>query len=146
MHGVYHREAIVNSNRMDPRALERVGGPSWRKIRPLFDRVSDLLLSVSATARGELTTIYVKFLDQETQPQPYAVLWIKKASEMVLGLALPNDATSPYFTQAPRGYGYKGLTKYVAIHEDDEIAPDLTHWVQVAYAHVAGSGRESGGA
>jgi hypothetical protein len=146
MHGAYDREANVNTDRMDPRALERVGGPSWRKMRPLFNRVSDLLLSVSATARGELTTIYVKFLDQETQPQPYAVLWIKKASEMVLGLALPNEATPPCFTPPPRGYGYKGLTKYVAIHENDEIAPDLTDWVQVAYAYVAGTGREFGGA
>lgn len=136
----------MNNDRMDPRALERVSGPSWRKMRPLFDQVSGLLLSVSATARGELTTVYVKFLDQETRPQPYAVLWIKKASEMVLGLSLPNEAGLPYFTHAPRGYGYKGLTKYVVIHEDDEIAPDLTHWVQVAYAHVAGTGRESGGA
>ncbi len=141
MHGSYSWEAIVNPDRMDPRALERVSGPSWRKMRPLFDQVSGLLLSVSSTARGELTTIYVKFLDQETRPQPYAVLWIKKASEMVLGLALPNEATAPYFTQAPRGCGYKGLTKYVAIHENDEIAPDLAGWVQVAYAHVAGTGR-----
>jgi len=130
MHGAYLWEAVVKSDRMDPRALKRVGGPSWRKMRPLFDRVSDLLLCVSATARGELTTIYVKFLDQETQPQPYAVLWIKKASEMVLGLALPNEATSPYFTQAPRGYGYKGLTKYVAIHENDEIARVQFVWLQ----------------
>ena len=83
----------MNPNRMDPRALERVSGPSWRKMRPLFDQVSGLLLSVSATARGELTTIYVKFLDQETGPQPYAVLWIKKASEMVLGLALRTRRT-----------------------------------------------------
>ncbi len=143
MHGVYHREAIVNSDRMDPRAMELVSGPSWRKMRPLFDRVSDLLLSVSSTARGELTTIYVKYLDQETGPQPYAVLWIKKASEMVLGLALPNKATPPYFTEAPRGYGYKGLTKYVAIHENDEIAPDLADWVKVAYTHVAAAGRAS---
>jgi hypothetical protein len=128
----------VNTDRMDPRALERVGGPSWRKMRPLFDQVSGLLLSVSATARGELTTIYVKFLDQETRPQPYAVLWIKKSSEMVLGLSLPNEASPPYFTHAPRSYGYKGLTKYVAIHEDDQIAPDLADWVQVAYAHAVG--------
>lgn len=135
----------MNNDRMDPRALERVGGPSWRKMRPLFDCVSDLLLSVSATARGELTTIYVKFLDQKTRPQPYAVLWIKKASEMVLGLALPNEVTPPYFTQPPRGYGYKGLTKYVSIHEDDEIAPDLADWVHVAYAHVAGTDRGFGG-
>ncbi len=141
MHGVYHREAVVNPDRMDLRALERVSGPSWRKMRPLFDQVSDLLLSVSSTARGELTTIYVKYLDQETGSQPYAVLWIKKASEMVLGLALPNEATPPYFTEAPRGCGYKGLTKYVAIHENDEIAPDLADWVKVAYAHVAGAGR-----
>jgi len=136
----------MNADKMDPRALERVDGPSWWKMRPLFDQVSRLLLSVSATARGELTTIYVKFLDRETRPQPYAVLWIKKASEMVLGLSLPNEATPPYFTHAPRGYGYKGLTKYVAIHEDDKIAPDLTDWVKVAYANVAGTGRVSGGA
>jgi len=98
---------------------------------------------VPGTARGELTTSYVKFLDQETQPQPYAVLWIKKASEMVLGLSLQNEASPPCFTHAPRGYGYKGLTKYVAIHEDDKIVPDLADWVQVAYAQVAGAGRAS---
>ncbi len=62
---------------------------------------------------------------------------------MVLGLWLPNEATPPYFTEAPRGYGYKGLTKYVSIHENDEIAPDLADWVKVAYAHVAGAGRAS---
>src|SRR5271166_7145826 len=107
MNGSCSLEAIVNHDRMDPRALVRVSGPSWRKMRPLFDQVSGLLLSVSATARGELTTIYVKFLDQETRPQPYAVLWIKKAREMVLGLSIPDEATPPYFVQAPPGYGYK---------------------------------------
>lgn len=93
-----------------------------------------------------MTTIYVKFLDQETRPQPYAVLWIKKASEMVLGLALPNGDTPPYFTLPPHGYRYEGPTRHVTIHEGDEIAPDLGDWVHVAYAHVAGgrSGRQGG--
>src|SRR5271157_424979 len=146
MNGSCSLEAIVNHDRMDPRALDRVSGPTWRKMRPLFDQVTGLLLSLSATAPGELTTIYVKFLDQETRPQPYGVLWIKKASQMVLGLAIPDEATPPCFTPPPRGYVYKGLKKYVAIHENDEIAPDLTDWVQVAYAYVAGTGQEFGGA
>src|SRR5262245_55173257 len=94
-------QALVTSERLDPRALKRVSGHSWQRMRPLFEQVSNTILSLSPTANGKLTTIYVKFVSQETGIHPFAVLWIKKASEMVLGLALPERETSPHCALVP---------------------------------------------
>ena len=128
----------LSCERMDSRALKRMSGPSWRAMRPIFDQVSSMLLSVSPTAKGELTTIYIKFVSQETKGRPYAVLWVKKASEMVLGLALPETDTSPHFVPAPKGCKYAGLTKYVELCTADSLPPDMIDWARSAFANVAG--------
>ncbi len=78
--------------RLDERAAQRIAGPSWDEIRPLFAELHDVLIAVSPAASGELTTIYIKYMDKTKSQQPYAVLWIKKSTEMVLGLAVPESA------------------------------------------------------
>jgi len=42
----------MNQDRLDPRAIERLNGEAWRAMRPAFDRLNDVLLSVSPTAKG----------------------------------------------------------------------------------------------
>jgi hypothetical protein len=106
-------------------------------MRPLFDEVCSTLLSVSPTARGELTTIYIKFLSEETNGRPYAVLWVKRASEMVLGLSLPEDRASPEFEAAPAGCKYAGLTKYLCFHAHDGSPNELLTWALEAHQHAA---------
>ncbi|MBC7818538.1 MAG: hypothetical protein IAG10_16750, partial [Planctomycetaceae bacterium] len=78
-------------NRLDPDAVARVSGPRWSTLRPAFIEISDAMLAVSPEATGRLTTIYVKFQFMRGDSViVYAVAWIKKSSEIVVGLALPD--------------------------------------------------------
>ena len=130
------KESIVSIERLDPRAIDKVSGPAWREVRPSFDRLNEALLAVSPTTKGELTTIYVKYAGPETDNQPYGVLWIKKASELILGLALPDDVKAPELVKAPRGCKYAGLTKYVVLKPGDEVPDEIADWVKMAYDNL----------
>ena len=121
---------------LDPRAIERISGRAWVGLRPLFTRINEALLSVSEDAHGELTTIYIKYTTPDTGSQPYGVVWVKKASELVLGLALPDSITSTLFQIAPPGCKYAGLTKFVVIKPGDEIPDDIAHWIEQAYQNM----------
>ena len=123
-------------NRLDPKALEKVSGPSWEKMRSTFESVSDALLAVSPTTTGELTTIYVKYSGPETSKQPYAVVWIKKATEIILGLSLPESVSSQSFVDAPKGCKYAGLTKYVVLNSNDDLPVSIAYWAKQAYDHI----------
>jgi hypothetical protein len=129
----------MSAERLDPRVVEKVSGPAWESMRPVFDRISAALLAVSPTATGALTTIYVKYSAPETKGQPYAVVWIKKATEIVVGLALPDDCDSEFFVDAPRGCKYSGLTKYLVLRDNTKVPEPFSEWAQLAYSHGAGT-------
>ena len=74
---------------LDVRATDRVSGPAWKAIKPHIDAVNAALLGVSLTSRGELTRIYIKYTSAETGCQPFAVMWVRSSSEIVIGLAPP---------------------------------------------------------
>jgi len=127
-------EQLMSDDRLDPRAIERISGPAWERLREVFTRLNELLLSLSPTVRGELTTIYVKYFGPETGSRPFAVLWMKRASELTLGLSLPEASDVSALTDAPSGCKYAGLTRYLTISaEHPEIPPDLPAWVLQAY-------------
>jgi len=120
--------------RLDSRAIDRLDGPNWQRLRPLFEEVSSALLSVSPNARGELTTIYVKFgSPSETAGEPYAVVWIKKSTEMVVGLALPDEVTSPLLGPPPPRHKYTGLTAYLTMKPGDAVPAELSTWAKIAF-------------
>ena len=122
--------------RLDPRATERISGPSWEAMRPKFAEINEALLSVSSDAQGELTTIYVKYTAPSTGGRPYAVVWLKKSTELVVGFSLPDSVTSPRLTPPPRAYRYSGLTKYLILSPDDPLPAELATWAAQAYQHV----------
>jgi hypothetical protein len=124
------------TNRLDSRAVQRVSGPSWQAMRPTFNALSDALLGVSPTTRGELTTIYIKYVCTESNNQPYAVIWIKKANEVTVGLALPEEIDSSCFVAAPPKCKYAGLTRFLVLRQGDTIPADFTFWAEKAYHHV----------
>lgn len=126
-------------DRLDQRARERIGGPAWDAIRSVISTVHSALVSPSGTSLGELTTIYVKYLDPAVGASPYAVMWIKKSSSLVVGLALPTTATSPLFVSAPAGCKYAGLTKYLCFSAGDAVPSQLPSWAFEAYQNCYGS-------
>ena len=127
---------IPTVERLDKRTIQRVSGPAWDGIRPLFERVSDVLLSVCPTATGELTTIYIKYISADTGGRPYAVVWIRKSTELTVGLALPDGFTSPELQPAPPRYSYSGLTGYFKLAPADEPPAKLEQWAQVAFENL----------
>jgi hypothetical protein len=116
--------------------VKRISGPAWAGLRRQFGEVNDSLLSVSASARGELTTIYIKYLSDETNKQPYSVVWLKKSTEIVVGLALPEGYESPALMPPLPGYKYARLTAFLMITPQDDIPPLLTEWARDAYYHL----------
>ncbi|HEX5444268.1 MAG TPA: hypothetical protein VFW87_10585 [Pirellulales bacterium] len=121
-------------DRLDSRALERIRGPSWSAIRPCVEAVHEHLIAVSPSSFGELTTIYVKYLSPETRPRPYAVLWLKKSTEVTLGLSLADVPDG--LSAAPAGHNYAGLNGYLVLHPGDPIPAQLQFWAKEAYQHA----------
>jgi hypothetical protein len=119
--------------RLDPRAVKRVSGPSWGKMRPLFDRINSSLLGVSPTVRGELTTIYIKYFEPQLPNRPYAVLWIKKSTLLVLGLSLPEIVESPRLAGPPSHLKYAGITKYMTVEPGQDVPEELAVWATLAH-------------
>jgi hypothetical protein len=120
-------------SRLDQRAVERVSGPSWQAIKPAVLEIGEALLGASKDARSNLTTIYVKF--ERRDGSVYAVMWIKKSSQAVTGLALPEDTEHERLHDAPKGMTYPGLTRYFTVQEGDDVPSDLADWGKAAYAN-----------
>jgi len=123
-------------DRLDERANKRIAGPAWDGIRRQIEIIHRALVAVSPTASGELTTIYVKYSTRETGTQPYAVLWIKKSTELILGLALPRGHNLDGITPFPSRLKYTGLTVYLRITPESEVPDVLRELARDAYAHL----------
>ena len=122
--------------RLDPRAVKRISGPAWDGIRSQFDQINGILLSVAEDIRGNLTTIYVKYAGTTTGDRPYAVVWTKKSTELVVGFALPDSIVCPLLCPAPTGYKYAGLTKYLIVRPGDTVPPEIHGWARQAYENA----------
>ena len=122
-------------DRLGPKATKRVGGKAWAITRPQFERIHNFLVSASADASVELATVYVKYTVPAIR-QPFAVLWVKKSTELVLGLALPEDYTTSILSDAPNHIVYAGLTKYLCIHPGDPVPSELSKWAKDALVHA----------
>src|SRR5262249_42818521 len=127
----------MDVKRLDSRAVERVSGPAWEGLRDSFFSVSQTLLNVSAEAESELTTIYVKF---RTKAGPlgkvFAVVWLKKSAELVVGLALPDGVQDDFLTQAPPAHKYPGLNAYFRIRPGEALPSPIKSWAKAAFDHV----------
>ena len=120
-------------NRLDPRAVKRLSGPSWEKIRPQLAAIHATIIAVSPTVHGDLVTTYVKYTSDETGPQPFAVLWVASSAAIVLGLALPDTISIPPEAAPSRKLMYKGLTGFFRFGPEDGMAPELPAWAAAAY-------------
>ncbi len=121
------------------RAKKYVSGPAWEPLRGAFFSICNAFLAVDPAARGDLTTIYVKFsIRTASGEQVYAVVWLRTSRQLVLGLALPEEVESPVLASAPKGCKYKGLTKYLTIRPDDALPVELGVWAKQAYERVRG--------
>lgn len=116
---------------LDPRAVERVSGPSWQALKSVVLAIGETLLGVSSRAQNHLTTIYVKF--ERPDGSVYAVMWIKKSTACVVGLALPEGTSHARLQDAPKGMTYPGLTRYFSVAEGDAIPPELSSWASAAF-------------
>lgn len=122
--------------KLDVRVEERIQGPGWANIRDTFYRVNSALLNVSSEARGQLTTIYVKYTSSPTSDHVYAVVWLKSSKEILVGLAMPDTAPEPKRREPFPGTKYKGLTRYFALRPGDTVPERITEWAMAAYEHI----------
>jgi hypothetical protein len=125
--------------RLDQRAIEKMSGPSWEPLRPIFFDTSLVLLAVSPEAMSELTTIYVKFFISTARRDVYAVVWLKNSKQIVIGLSLPDEVESAHLCPPPQGMKYRGLTKYLTLRPGEEIPDELADWARLAHACTLGS-------
>jgi hypothetical protein len=127
----------MSTSGLDDRTIEKVGGPAWSELRLTFMKISESLLAVSESSRGELTTIYVKYASDETRSKPFAVVWLRKSSELTIGLALPDDVASEAFVDMPKGCKYAGLTRYLVLSADTGVPDEFNEWASTAFRHVS---------
>lgn len=125
--------------RLDEKAVQKVSGPTWEPLREDFFTISKKLLSVSADAASQLTTIYVKFCTTSAMNEVYAVVWIKTSKKIVVGLSLPEDVDDACLEPPPKGHTYKGLTKFFTVTLDDPIPDGLLRWAKLAYETACGT-------
>ena len=119
------------------RAIEKVSGPAWDRLRDKFMSISDKLLAVSPNTCGELTTIYVKFtLTKEPSSPVFAAVWLKNSKSLTVGFSLPDGNDDPLLTPPPAGMRYKGLTRYCTITPDGDIPDKFGEWADIAFHFV----------
>lgn len=131
--------------RIDPRALERTKGPAWDGLRRQFLEISETLLSLSPQVSTEFTTIYLKFLTTNAIDRKIlAVVWLKKGTELVVGLAVPPSFEARCFIKAPPGCKYAGLNGYIKIKPGEEVPAELRVWAAEALKFSTATTSEQG--
>lgn len=137
MNGGLRKDMEIDTDRIDQRIFKRIEGPKWAGIRKSYPTVNEYLLSVDPNTIARLTTIYVKYelVPQEGSPI-YAVVWLKRSSELVVGLSLPSSVKSSLLGPAPVGMIYAGLTKYLTIAQGETPPVELKKWAKFAYTHA----------
>jgi hypothetical protein len=112
-------------------------------MRSKLEKIHAAIVAVSPHAVGKLTTIYIKYTTPETGDAPYAVLWVKKSTELTLGLALPENYSAEGLSGSPRTIKYKGLTAFLTITPCSEMSADLGQWIVDAYRHLLSRNADS---
>jgi hypothetical protein len=128
---------MEGSKQLDPKVLEKVGGPAWERLRGAFFEIATALLETSPASTSEFTTIYIKFLPSKGKADVFGVVWIKSSKQIVVGLSLPDTVNSPRFVSAPQGTKYRGITKYFVVTESEPVPSELTQWAYSAYQNVS---------
>ncbi len=129
----YSEPNEVAMERLDMRAAERISGPSWDHIRSLFGCIHKILVDTDECVSGSLTTIYVKYALSDRNATPFAVVWIKKSSELIVGLALPSEFQCQELSEPFQGYKYSGLTRYVRFNTNSVLPDEFATWVNLAF-------------
>ena len=125
-------------SQLSQRAIDKVAGPAWDELRDQFNSVCETLLGVSEAARGDLTTIYIKFTVSPEPTSPvYAVLWVKSSKQLSVGLALPESDVPDVLGPAPAGMRYKGLTGYFSVAAGEGVPIELSTWAAKAFENIA---------
>ena len=118
-------------SRLAPKVIERIGRPSWALIRPKFEAIHAALIAVSETTCGESKGAYVKYV-ADIGGQPFAVVWLKKSTELLIGLALPESQCVDVGLQST-GITYRGLTAFLRLETGQSIPEQFGEWAQSAY-------------
>jgi hypothetical protein len=127
----------MNTDRLDSRVIEKINGKAWDVLRQEFSEINDTLLTMSSCSTGALTTIYVKYTSPETHGNPFGVVWIKKSTEIIVGLSLPAGIDDGRLLEAPKGCKYAGLTKYIVINSQQGVPEEFGEWCNAAFEEAA---------
>ena len=118
----------------------RVETPAWEPLRRQLLKICRLFLNVSADAKSEIISYYIKFsVDTAPTSPTYAAIWFKNTKRLIVGLALPEGYEAEGLGAAVPGTTYKGLTKYFTIEPGGEVPQRLREWVDLAYQNVLAS-------
>ena len=123
--------------RLDPRAIERISGKAWDGVRSHFASIHEAIIAASPSARGALTTIYIKYTSDETGQNPFAVLWVKSSAELVLGISLPDTASLPQSLLARSTPNYKNMTAFLRFTAADSVPNKLAGWLAESHKRIA---------
>ena len=115
----------------------RVESPAWEPLRRQLLEICRLFLNISADAKSEVVSYYVKFtVGTDPTSSTYAAIWLKNTKRLIVGLAMPEGYEAEELGPALPGTNYKGLTKYFTIEPGGEVLQRLGEWVGLAYQNV----------
>ena len=124
----------------------RVETPAWEPLRRQLLEICRLFLNVSADAKSEIVSYYVKFtVGAAPTSSTYAAIWLKNTKRLIVGLALPEGYEAEGLGAALPGTFYKGLTKYFTVERGGDVPQNLGAWIELAYQNgLASEGISSG--
>ena len=117
--------------------IAKVSGLAWEPLRGQFMEIGRLLMDVSSDTNCEWFGCYVRFTASIVpKSQPYAAVWLKTNTRLIVGLALPEIYEAEELGPAPPGTVYKGLTKYLTVESGGVVPERFADWVRMAYQNV----------
>jgi len=113
------------------------GHDIFRRFLPQQFKVrQQCLLSLGGDITAELTTIYVKYkYSPDAMSEIFAVVWVKNTTQIVVGLAFPEDKIPSELSPAPARHNYRPLNGYFVLRPGDALPASFPDWARQAYEY-----------
>jgi hypothetical protein len=103
---------------------------------PNSSKYASSALSLGGDITAELTTIYVKYkYSPDAMSEIFAVVWVKNTTQIVVGLAFPEDKIPSELSPAPARHNYRPLNGYFVLRPGDALPASFPDWARQAYEY-----------
>jgi predicted transport protein len=116
---------MINQKTLDKAIFKKMEASSWDKMRPIFNKFHNNILSLNKNIIGELYTIYILYTFNE---KVLAIVFFKKEC-LTVGLALPNYVKDKKLNSKGT-INYPGISKTYLITKIGDVNKKLISWLK----------------